>query len=92
MSHNIGDRVKVSIPDRKRHEWANGAVEKLQGAEGLVTEIGVNARYLVTFDVPVASWWIHGSEHRACWFDAVEIANATQPTTPAVDTAGNEAP
>jgi hypothetical protein len=34
IKHEIGDRVRVAVPDHKRHTWAVGSVDALQGTVG----------------------------------------------------------
>jgi hypothetical protein len=41
VKHEIGDRVRVAVPDHKRHTWAVGSVDVLQGRLRLTDKRGI---------------------------------------------------
>ena len=82
IKHEIGDRVRITVPDHKRHTWAVGSVDALQGTVGTVErdrDSRGNDKYLVRFDKPARTWWAHQTPPESWWFDADELSRLAGP-------------
>ena len=67
IKHEIGDRVRVAVPDHKRSAWAVGSVDALLGTVGTVErdrDWPGNETYLVRFDKPARTWRAHQTNAR----------------------------